>query len=69
MANRRQIKIPQPFISLCVTLGNPWDFLIQKVYFIHKNFEFPFGGQRCEYKKTGPCLSRLVARILKIRGH
>ena len=45
---------------------SPWDFLIQKLYVRYKNFEFPFLYQRCEYRKTGPRLSWLVARNLKI---
>ena len=47
----------------------PLNILIQKVYVCHKNFEFPFALQRCEYSRTGPRMSRLVARNLKIEGH
>jgi len=43
----------------------PFNILIQKVYDSHKNFEFLFALQRCEYRRTGPRMSWFVARNLK----
>ena len=48
------------------SLRTSWDFLIHKFYVGHKNFEFPFRKIRCEDRKTGPRMSWLVARNLKI---